>query len=495
MDPGEGARDKSRMLEDSPAATLRRLMTKRFRKKCRVFTRLTVDSDRGAYPRWWILLSPLVFSACGEPVGSPRRVGQKSTIRAGRGRAGMLSIGPVRQFGGGRSVFTLRPRISHLTGPIVTSVDAESGRAPSQAALEVDSSRHFATWLRDAGLSLAVSTYQTGKLFLIGHRPTGPHPGDAPRTAIFERTFERVMGLWSDGQTLWMSTAWQLWRLENDLATGESWQDYDRCFAPRLAHVTGEIDAHDLGVTAGGDVVFANTLFSCLARPSERHSFEPIWKPGFISKLAAEDRCHLNGIAWVDGQPRYVTVCGATDVFDGWRAMRAGGGLLLDVTAGSGDSEIIARGLSMPHSPRWHADRCWLLDSGTGYLGFVDPRTSLFERVTFCPGFARGLAIHGGYAIVGLSQSRRERTFSGLPLGDELARRNAEPMCGVMVINLATGDVEHWLRFGGLVHELYDVVVLPGVRRARMVGFQTNEIRRRVTFEVQGTAPRWLADG
>ena len=44
-----------------------------------------------------------------------------------------------------------------------------------------------------------------------------------------------------------------------------------------------------------------NTLFSCLAGLDSRYSFVPRWRPPFISALAAEDRCHLNGLAMVDG--------------------------------------------------------------------------------------------------------------------------------------------------------------------------------------------------
>jgi uncharacterized protein (TIGR03032 family) len=364
---------------------------------------------------------------------------------------------------------------------------AFAAAAPSATRLEVEASRQFADWLHEAGLSLAVSTYQSGKLFLLGQRPEA---AGGVRLSVFERTFERAMGLWGDGQTLWMSTAWQLWRLENDLAPGEVLDGYDRCYVPRQAFVTGEIDIHDLGVDAAGRLVFANTLFSCLGTIGGTHSFESLWTPPFVSKLAAEDRCHLNGLAFENGRPRYVTVCGQTDVFDGWRACRAGGGAVLDVTT----NEVVATGFSMPHSPRIHDGKLWLLDSGAGYLGYIDPATGLFERVAFCPGFARGLAIHGGMAIVGLSQSRREKTFTGLPLGQELSKRNAEAMCGVMVIDLATGDTRHWLRFGGVVEELYDVIALPGVRRPRLVGFQTNEIRRRVTVAVDGESRRWIGE-
>ena len=80
--------------------------------------------------------------------------------------------------------------------------------------------------------------------------------------------------------------------------------------------------------------MFVNTLFSCLATLSETHSFAPLWQPPFVSRLAAEDRCHLNGLAMRDGEPRYVTAVAATDVADGWREQRRDGGVVIDVATG-----------------------------------------------------------------------------------------------------------------------------------------------------------------
>ena len=59
--------------------------------------------------------------------------------------------------------------------------------------------------------------------------------------------------------------------------------------------------------------------FGCLATLSERASFQPLWRPPFLSGLVPEDRCHLNGLAMRDGQPAYVTAVAASDVADGWR--------------------------------------------------------------------------------------------------------------------------------------------------------------------------------
>src|SRR5262249_32693222 len=190
-----------------------------------------------------------------------------------------------------------------------------------------------------------------------------------------------------------------------------------------------------------------------------RYSFTALWKPPFISRLAPEDRCHLNGLAMADGEAAYVTAVSSSDVAAGWRDRRERGGCVIDVEGAA----IIAADLSMPHSPRVYRERLWVLNSGTGELGWVDRTRGRFEPIAFCPGFLRGMALHGDYAVVGLSQSRRERTFAGLALDQRLKEKDAEARCGLWVVDLRSGTVAHWLQLDGVVIELYDVAVLPRV--------------------------------
>ena len=191
----------------------------------------------------------------------------------------------------------------------------DSGSSPALAEppwLEVSASRHFPDWLAQERISLALTTYQSGKLILVGRNTDG-------RLAVFERTFNRAMGLWANGQTLWLSSLYQVWRFENVLAPGQLHEGHDRLFVPRIGYTTGDLDIHDLNVEAGGRVVFINTHFGCVATLSERDSFTPLWRPPFLSKLAAEDRCHLNGLALEAGKARYVTAVSTSDVINGWR--------------------------------------------------------------------------------------------------------------------------------------------------------------------------------
>ena len=289
------------------------------------------------------------------------------------------------------------------------------------------------------------------------------------------------MGLAGNGSTLWMSSLYQLWRFENALEAGQAHDDYDALYAPQMSFVTGDVDMHDIGLDGDGVPIFVNTLFSCLARPSQTHSFAPIWQPRFITRLAAEDRCHLNGLAMRNGRPAYATLVGSSDVADGWREHRRSGGLVVDVDSG----EMVAGGLSMPHSPRWHDGRLWLLNSGTGEFGYLDLAAGRFEPVAFCPGYARGLTFINGFAVIGLSRPRAKApTFEGLALGEQLAQRGAVPRCGLHVVDLRTGDATHWLRIEGVVEELYDVVALPGMRRPMALGFRTDEIRRMIRIGI-----------
>jgi uncharacterized protein (TIGR03032 family) len=347
---------------------------------------------------------------------------------------------------------------------------ATAGDTAAAPKLEINCSRQLPEWLAEQKLSLAFTTYQSAKLFLIGLKPD-------KRLSVHERTFNRCMGLCGSAQTLWLSSLYQLWRFENALSPGEHHEGYDRLYVPQVGYTTGDLDIHDVAVDTAGRPLFVATLFGCVATTSETHSFTPVWRPPFISKLAAEDRCHLNGLAMRDGAPAYVSAVAATDVADGWREHRRDGGVVIDVTT----NETVCRGLSMPHSPRLHDGALYVLNSGSGCFGIVDLQREAFEPIAFCPGYLRGLAFAGRFAVVGLSRPRAEnKTFAGLELGETLAAKSVSARCGLMVIDLKSGDIVHWLNIQGVVEELYDVAILPGVVRPSALGFKSDEIRRAI---------------
>ena len=289
------------------------------------------------------------------------------------------------------------------------------------------------------------------------------------------------LGVHPSGRSFALATQYQVLRFDDVLPSGDGTSgEHDAVYVPHLSWITGDLDAHDVVMPADFRPVFVNTLVSCLAGVSDGFSFRPVWRPPFVTRLAPEDRCHLNGLACdPNGQPRYVALVADSDVADGWRDRRADGGMLLDIASG----ETLVRGLSMPHSPRLHEGRLWLLNSGTGEFGFVDPAAQRFEPVAFCPGYARGLAFIDRYAIIGLSLARENRTFQGLPLDQALAAHGAAPRCGLLVVDLKTGDTTGWVRIEGVVRELYDVAVLPGIRNPCVIGFISDEIRRIISID------------
>ncbi len=369
-----------------------------------------------------------------------------------------------------------RPKRAADSGPRSAAGPQADAPAPpqqqQQQPVKIGCTRGLAGWLQRNNVSMAFSSYQSGRLYLVG-------VDRQERVSFHERFFARAMGLWADPQRILLATLFQLWRLENvlgpDQHTGEG---ADRHYVPRVAHTTGDLDIHDVGVLADGRIMFVNTLYSCLALLSPTHSFRVFWKPPFISKLAPEDRCHLNGLAMRAGEPAYVTAVCKSDIVNGWRDRRAEGGCVIDVN----NNAIVSDRLSMPHIPRLYQDKLWVLNSGMGYLGTVDATSGEFVPHTFCPGFLRGLALHNGYALVGLSLPR-DGSFTGLALDGELKKRDAEPWCGVQIVELSTGNIVEWIRLEGGVSELFDVQVIPGVRYPTCTGILSDEIQHFVTFE------------
>jgi uncharacterized protein (TIGR03032 family) len=348
---------------------------------------------------------------------------------------------------------------------------AAPGPAPNQET-QISCSRGFAEWLLSNRCSIAFTSYQTGELFLIGVLPDG-------RVSFHQRHFVRAMGMHTESQRIYLATLNQVWRLENVLRTGEYANErFDRLFVPRNAQVTGDIDIHELGVETSGRVVFVNTLYSCLAAFSRADSFTPLWKPKFISKLAAEDRCHLNGLAMENGKARYVSAVCRSDSVNGWRDRRTSGGTIIDIN----DDRIVTEGLSMPHSPRLHRGHLWALDSGRGYLVRLDPVSGHSENIAFCPGFLRGLAFCGKFALVGLSLPR-DGSFAGLELDDELKKRDADAWAGLNIIDTTSGDVVQWLRLEGHLRETFSVGILPEVRCPMAIGLMASEILTHITME------------
>lgn len=333
---------------------------------------------------------------------------------------------------------------------------------PTAVEFHYSQTDSFEALLRQLNASLLVTTYQANKLLVVRAAGGG--------LSTLVRTFDQPMGLALSGRRLALGTRNQIWFLRDapDIAPRiEPAGMHDACYLPRSCHVTGDVRCHEIA-WAGDELWIVNTRFSCLCTLDPAYSFVPRWRPPFVSALAAEDRCHLNGLAMEDDRPRYVTALGETDTQGGWRPNKASGGCIIDVASG----ETVVRGLSMPHSPRLHDGRLWVLESGTGHLLMVDTVTGRKQIVAEVPGFGRGLAFAGNYAFIGLSKIRETSTFGGLPIAERLS----ELKCGVAVVDLRHGDVIGMLDFHTAVEEIFDVQLLPGLRFPEVIGFQKETV-------------------
>ncbi len=317
-------------------------------------------------------------------------------------------------------------------------------------ALRSEYSASFVTLLERARMSVAVSTYQAGQVVLLR--------ADEGRLNTHFCSFNRPMGIAGRGQRLVIGTSNEIHEFRNTPAVAPKLEPrgrHDACFIPRRVHYTGNIDIHEIDF-AGNELWLVNTRFSCLCTLDLDHSFVPRWRPPWVSAYAVEDRCHLNGLAVVDGVPRYVTALGKTDSAGGWRSNKNSGGLLYDIV----EERVLLEGLSMPHSPRWYRGRVWFLESGYGAIGWYDPATAESGRLAQMPGFTRGLDFVDRFALVGLSQVRETNTFEGIPITADGTERRS----GVWVIDIETGETMALLRFSDAVEEVFAVKALHGMR-------------------------------
>lgn len=325
-----------------------------------------------------------------------------------------------------------------------------------ESALRSVHTANLPALLERLGISLVVSTYQAGKAILVRN--------DGGTINTHFRNFAKPMGVAANPNRLTIGGSNTVWDYHNMPAVAQKLEPpgkHDACYIPRRIHVTGDIDIHELAWDDKNELWLVNTRFCCLCTLDPQHSFYPRWRPPFVTAYAPEDRCHLNGLAMVDGRPKYVTALGETDTAGGWRANKARGGLLMDIES----NEILLRGLSMPHSPRWYQGKLWVLESGEGSLAVVDLERRTWRAVAQVPGFTRGVDFVGPLAFIGLSQVRESAVFSGIPLVERLSERT----CGVWVVHIESGQTVGFLRFESGVQEIFAVQALQGIRFPEML--------------------------
>ncbi|MEQ1531635.1 MAG: TIGR03032 family protein, partial [Methylococcales bacterium] len=312
----------------------------------------------------------------------------------------------------------------------------------------------FSEWLAQADCSLAITTYQAGKLLFIGW--------DGKQPTLNARSFQRVMGIDSRGDALVLASDSEIRFFQNTSILADDFIPdqpgrYDALYLERSIFHTGDLFIHDLAFTDTG-LAFVNTRFSCIAGVSHEYHFTPVWQPPFIKQLVPGDLCHLNGMAVLDGALKTATALAVSTTPGGWREYKSSGGIVMDIPG----NDIIMTGLTMPHSPRWHRDQLWLLNSGKGELIKVSKHDAKPEVVCQLPAYLRGLAFHGDTAIVGLCKIRETNVFGGMPIAEKFP----ELLCGVALIDLNRGVCNGIFEFTAGVEEIYDIRVLPGIRKA-----------------------------
>lgn len=319
--------------------------------------------------------------------------------------------------------------------------------------------------LQQMGITIAISTYQAGKVVFISAT-------DNENLIQLPRNFKKAMGMAISKEKMAIAVEDEVIVLTNSPELANTYppkpNTYDGLFLPRATYYTGHVDMHDLE-WSGQDLLAVNTRFSCLAKVDTNYSFTPIWKPHFISKLAPEDRCHLNGMALVDGKPKYVSALGLTDSHEGWRSDKAHGGIIMDVDK----NEIVLDELAMPHSPRIYNGELYCLLSAKGQLVKIDPGKGSYEVAHQFEGYVRGMARHDDYLFVGLSKIRKKgSSFGDLPIAEKSLK------CGIEILHFPTMSKVAQIQYQTSVEELYDVKILEGMRRPNVLSTMKDDFKR-----------------
>lgn len=317
--------------------------------------------------------------------------------------------------------------------------------------------------------SIIITTYQAGKVIFIS-------PKNENELVQLPRTFNKAMGVALHGNKLAVATKDEVIVLANDKRLAPTYPRkpniYDNFFVPRATYYTGQVDIHDLDY--GKDGLWAvNTSFSCLTLVNDDFSFVPKWKPHFITELASEDRCHLNGMALKNGIPSFVTALGTGNTTQSWRESIVNGGVVMDVAS----NEILTKGLAMPHSPRFYKDDLMVLLSAAGELGRIDTKTGKYETVTKMNAFVRGLAIVGDYAFIGVSKLRQNSsTFKHLDIA------KLSNWAGVSIVHIPSGALVGQLKYLASVDEIYDIQILPNAVRPGILNSYTEDYKKALSI-------------
>ncbi|MDR3470302.1 MAG: DUF4915 domain-containing protein [Devosia sp.] len=238
-------------------------------------------------------------------------------------------------------------------------------------------------------------------------------------------------------------------------------------FLPTKArYLPGSLYIHDL--VKMGDAYFATiTGHNFLARLSIDKGWERVWWPRAADELGSaafnQNYFQLNSIA-AAGTPETSFYTAFSELTSGPKPWKEGYGPEGRGVVFSGETRTaISRGLTCPHSARFHQGRLWVCNSGFGSVGYIDDHGSLdpgrtrYVEVARVPGFTRGLAFSGDVMFVGLSKviPKYEPYAPGLV--------PADTRCGIWALEASTGKFLASVTWPA-GYQIYDVQVMPGIK-------------------------------
>lgn len=313
-------------------------------------------------------------------------------------------------------------------------------------------SKSFPKILHKLKSTLLYSTYQAGKVIMISS-------ANGETLTKYAKNFKRPMGIAvsQDSKQLAIASKSEIGIFSSNPVLAASYpgqtEKYSHLYIPQSKFNTGIVDTHEI-VWSEDELLITNTLFSSISKMSHRYHFDLFWKPDFISELAPEDKCHLNGVALMNGKPRYATMFAKTDEAKGWRKLPYDSGMLMDIETG----EVLLSDLALPHSPVVHEGMIYFLLSGTGDVMCYDIEKKESKRLTNFNTFVRGMEVVGDLIFLGLSKIREgSQFFSKLPISAK------DSYCGIRVIDRLTGKELGGLTYTERIEEIFAVKIAKGV--------------------------------
>jgi uncharacterized protein (TIGR03032 family) len=335
-------------------------------------------------------------------------------------------------------------RASRRVPPVLALPESPERRiAPSipTADFGIEASPRLRQWLQARRISLALSTGSGDRIVTLGVAESGLVTRDA--------ICARPTALLQTAKGLYVAAETRLWRFDDALGEGESFQGADRLFLPSQSRPTGAIGIEDLAAEESGKLLAAVSRFNCIARMNSRGDLKPIWRPAFIDAIVSEDRCHVSGFCLSENALAYVAVAAASNERDGWRKAERAAGQVIEAAT----HRVVAEGLALPRAPRLYRNRLWILESGTGWFGWIDCEQRRFERVTQLPGAPHGLRFLGDHAVIAI----------------------AGETPGLCWVNVKSGAIEHRLSLTGAIDAVTDLAVIPGGAVPKLAGLVHTE--------------------